>query len=282
MAFDLGDYVDVAARITEFRTKHPEGSLQPAELMEPFKVVEIGGQTFIAVVAAAYRSPDDMRPGVGMAYEEFPGKTPYTRGSELQNAETSAWGRAIVAALAADTRRGIASADEVRNRTADNNGSAPDPVLTPIQQAWKRQREAIERGVGKENAAIIQTRLGLDNTDEKQALLLAAAIEHFESTGELPPEPQEPGPEPPGDDAGPSGESLAMRLGELADAATGARSALLLRAYKVVLRQRWTDTDVKAVLGSSKRNIAKALEALDDADLERAVAGLEDAAKATS
>src|SRR5690606_40824121 len=66
------------------------------------------------VVAAAYRTPDDQRPGIGMAYEPYPGRTPYTRGSELQNAETSAWGRAIVAALAADTRRGIASAEEVR------------------------------------------------------------------------------------------------------------------------------------------------------------------------
>lgn len=113
----MDDYVDVAERIRQFRDLHPDGSLQPADPIRPYLVETIGEQTFIAVVAAAYRSPEDVRPGIGMAYEPFPGRTPFTRGSELQNAETSAWGRAIVAALAADTKK-IASAEEVRNRSA--------------------------------------------------------------------------------------------------------------------------------------------------------------------
>lgn len=123
--FDLSGYIDVAQRIAEFRAKYQYGSLQPMNLDRPFWVETIGEQTFIVVVAAAYREPEDVRPGVGMAYEPFPGKTPYTKGSELQNAETSAWGRAIVAVLAADTKTGVASADEVRNRTAERE--APDP-----------------------------------------------------------------------------------------------------------------------------------------------------------
>ena len=45
--------------------------------------------------------------------------TPYTKNSELQNAETSAWGRAIVAVLAADTRKGVASRSEVEARQAE-------------------------------------------------------------------------------------------------------------------------------------------------------------------
>ena len=48
----------------------------------------------------------------------MPGKTPYTRDSEVMVAETSAWGRAIVAALAGDTKRGVASKEEVLNRVA--------------------------------------------------------------------------------------------------------------------------------------------------------------------
>ena len=137
MALDM-DYIDVAARLVEFRAKHPDGSLQPADLSQPFRVVELGGQPYIVVVAAAYRTPDDPRPGVGMAYESFPGKTNFTRGSELQNAETSAWGRAIVAALAADTKRGVASAEEVRNRRADQEPPQWDPVEQDVlRTGWE-------------------------------------------------------------------------------------------------------------------------------------------------
>lgn len=150
MAFAEG-YVDVATRIVEFRTKFPDGSLQPANLAEPFSVRSIGDQTFIVVVAAAYRSAEDQRPGVGMAYEVFPGRTPYTKGSELQNAETSAWGRAIVAALAADTKEGIASAEEVRNRQAERD-AVQDPdegtlagISQLLEEAATADKETLTR-----------------------------------------------------------------------------------------------------------------------------------------
>jgi hypothetical protein len=133
MPFDskgLDDYVDVAARIQEFRAKHPNGHLAPLNPAEPWSHVQMQGfdkngdvvqQTFVVVVAAAYREPGDVSPGVGMAWEVFPGRTPYTRGSELMNAETSAWGRAIIALGAADAKRGIASQEEVRNRQAERD-----------------------------------------------------------------------------------------------------------------------------------------------------------------
>ena len=69
LAVDLSSYLTVAERIAEFRAKYPEGSLQPVNLDEPFKVVVIGDKTFITYVAAAYRTPDDPVPwrrgGVG-------------------------------------------------------------------------------------------------------------------------------------------------------------------------------------------------------------------------
>jgi hypothetical protein len=124
MAF-ASDYVDVAARLTMFREQYPTGSLQPADPNRPYTIETLDGTTFIVVVAAAYRAPDDARPGIGMAYEVFPGKTNFTKGSELQNAETSAWGRAIVAALAADTKKGVASAEDVRNRQEEQKPPEP-------------------------------------------------------------------------------------------------------------------------------------------------------------
>jgi hypothetical protein len=132
----MSDYVDVAERLIEFRAKHPDGSLQPADPAVPYRIETIGGDTYIVVVAAAYRSPDDTRPGIGMAYECYPGKTNFTRGSELQNAETSAWGRALVAALAADTKRGVASAEEVRNRQAERQ----DPLAQARSAVWEQAK----------------------------------------------------------------------------------------------------------------------------------------------
>lgn len=107
------DYIDVATRIVEFRDKFPEGSLQQVSL----EFVVVNGKDWVVYTAAAYRTPDDLRPGIGTAWEPIPGPTSFTRDSEVQNAETAAWGRAMVAALAVDTRKGIASSEEVRNRS---------------------------------------------------------------------------------------------------------------------------------------------------------------------
>jgi hypothetical protein len=116
------NYVTVPQRIAEFREKHPEGSLQQVHL----EFVSVGGRDFVVYTAAAYRTPDDARPGIGTAWEPIPGKTQYTRDSEVQNAETAAWGRAIVAALAADTNRGIASHEEVLSREPDDSEVSTD------------------------------------------------------------------------------------------------------------------------------------------------------------
>jgi len=121
----LDGYVDVAERIRLFRDRYPEGSLQPANLATPWEIVTVGDKTFLVYIAAAYRHPDDPRPGIGMAWEPFPGRTPYTKDSELMVAETSAWGRAIKAALL-DDRSKVASLDEVRARRSADQHPASD------------------------------------------------------------------------------------------------------------------------------------------------------------
>lgn len=118
----LEDYVDVAARILAFRDLHPDGSLQQVSI--DFR--DFAGKSWVIYTAAAYRTPDDPRPGHGTAWEPVPGPTAYTKDSELQNAETSAWGRALIAVGAADAKKGIASADEVRNR--QQRAPAPQPA----------------------------------------------------------------------------------------------------------------------------------------------------------
>jgi hypothetical protein len=127
MAFVIEGYVDVAERIRQLREKHPEAVLRPYNPAEPFKIMEIGGREFIVYTAACFRSPDDPMPAVAVAAEPAVGKTNFTRDSEVMNAETSAWGRAIVACLAADTQK-IASMEEVRNRQVEHPAAgAPKP-----------------------------------------------------------------------------------------------------------------------------------------------------------
>jgi hypothetical protein len=116
------DYIDVATRIVEFREKFPQGSLQQVS----YEFVNVNGKDWIIYTAAAYRSPDDERPGIGTAWEPIPGPTNFTRDSEVQNAETAAWGRAMVAALAVDTKKGIASSEEVRNRQVKSKATTKD------------------------------------------------------------------------------------------------------------------------------------------------------------
>lgn len=143
--FSQDDYNDVPSRLRELRAKYPEASMQPVNPAEPFRVVEVSGKTFIAYAAACYRTPDDTRPGIGVAWEPFPGPTPFTKDSELQNAETSAWGRAIVAALVADAKR-IASDEEINAR---RGGPPPAPADEGKLQAIRDLRASLPEDSGK-------------------------------------------------------------------------------------------------------------------------------------
>ena len=137
------DYIDVATRIIEFREKYPTGSLQSWK--DPY-VIEVkmpdgSIKSYMVYSAAAYRSPDDSLPGVGWAYEPIPGPTNITRDSELQNAETAAWGRAMVAALAVDTKKGIASSEEVRNRQTKTT-EAPQAKAPAAKREYTEEEKA--------------------------------------------------------------------------------------------------------------------------------------------
>lgn len=126
--FDLGDYVEVKDRIKLFYELFGQGRLVTGEVT---LTSEPDGTPRVMVQAFAYRTPDDPHPGVGYSWMTLPGGTTYTRGSELENTETSAWGRAI-ASLGILVDRSIASAQEVQNKSGKNDGglvySEPNPA----------------------------------------------------------------------------------------------------------------------------------------------------------
>lgn len=145
--FDLSGYNTVPERIAEFREKYPEGMLRPANPDEPFRMIDVGDSVFVAYTAAAYRHPDDTSPGIGCAWEPVPGPTKFTRNSELQNAETAAWGRAIIAVGAADAKKGIATQTDVQNRMAEEDWYQSPEYAE--QQAIPGLRSSVQAAIDK-------------------------------------------------------------------------------------------------------------------------------------
>lgn len=168
MAF-AKDYVDVAQRLREMRVKYPDLTLQQIDL----KFITFGNQDWIVYTAAAYRTPDDPRPGIGTAWEPIPGKTPYTKDSEVMVAETSAWGRALVA-IGADTKNGIASANEVEARkTTPLKAAKPTPkeVMASAEAAFaQKDLEALRAAYG------VAESIGMDSTGLAAILALGEQL----------------------------------------------------------------------------------------------------------
>lgn len=156
---DLPNYNTVAERIAEFADKYPTGSLRQHSI----EFVQVAGFDWVVYTADAYRTPDDVCPGQGTAWERIPGLTNFTKNSEIQNAETSAWGRAIVAALAADTRKAdIASSNEMQSRVAERDPAALAAALKLARESATktelrpRYKDAVALGASAEDAADLQ------------------------------------------------------------------------------------------------------------------------------
>jgi hypothetical protein len=115
----LKDYTDVKERIGLFYKAHPDGRL----VTDRVEIWQDDDIPRVVVRALAYRSPDDTLPGTGWSWMVLPGTTNFTRGSEIENTETSAWGRAI-GSLGIGISKGIGSADEL----AAHEGQAPAPA----------------------------------------------------------------------------------------------------------------------------------------------------------
>ena len=123
---DLSNYVDVPTRFAMALERWPE--LRIVENRP--EIITIGDKVFIAVTVQAWRTPDDQIPAQNTAWEIFPGATPFTRGSEMMNASTSALGRVLGFMMSFGPK--MASAEEVRNRQTT---SAPATLAKQPQTA---------------------------------------------------------------------------------------------------------------------------------------------------
>ena len=125
MAFDksaLKDYVDVAERIRAWYDAYPNGRIETRIVEHNEKRVVIEARAYRGVkfdgAADELGFMDDRPAGVGHSAMQIPGATPYTRGSEIEDCETSAVGRALVMAGLPSKR--VASDDEIRAKREDS------------------------------------------------------------------------------------------------------------------------------------------------------------------
>jgi hypothetical protein len=166
---ERSDYVEVHERIQQFHEKYPSGSLQTEYTWD-----ERDGERWLVVKAYAYRDPEDTRPGIGHAWEPVPGRTPYTRGSELMVGETSAWGRAL-AALGIAVHKGVATGGEIR--AAEGRKIERTKPTAEDEDAWQTRPSSLpaRKASGKQLQYIANLCRKMNTTDPADILALVNA-----------------------------------------------------------------------------------------------------------
>ena len=110
-AFNLGDYVDVPTRLAEALKRWPDLRIQETKPI----IVTVDSQQYVEISCTVWNDASDLLPTVAYCWEPIPGRTPYTKGSEMMNASTSCLGRAL-GMKGMGIGKSIASRNEVQAR----------------------------------------------------------------------------------------------------------------------------------------------------------------------
>lgn len=126
--FNLNDYIQVHERLELFRKDHPDWGLLT-------EITVDDGQRI--VIRATITDQSGRFIATGHA-EEVRGSSPVNRTSAVENAETSAWGRAL-ANLGYEVKRGVASREEME-KVQRMQQQAPAPVgnTKPVGQVVQK------------------------------------------------------------------------------------------------------------------------------------------------
>lgn len=159
---DMG-YVTVAERLAAFNEEHKAGLILTELLTFTGEFVVVGAKVWRDRASAdASKLPD----GTGMASMPIPGPTSFTKNSEVENAETSAIGRALAAIgyLAKDEngKARISTAEEIASKSG-GEGASPDKasqkqlgairgIASDIGMSDEELRELTKKETGKFNS----------------------------------------------------------------------------------------------------------------------------------
>lgn len=136
---ELDGYITVDERVKEFQAEYPEGRIYVKVKVESGRVL---------AEAEVTRWPGDINSAWGHGSCLFPGETPYTYGSEVENAETSAIGRALFF-LGFSKGKAIASAQEVKQNSEAITDKAADHLLEVVSKKDAKAVKLALAEVGK-------------------------------------------------------------------------------------------------------------------------------------
>jgi len=136
---NLDNYVPVNQRLLDALKRWPDLRVQETG----FDIMRIEEQTFLVCEMTVWRTPDDLKPSIATAAEPFPGKTPYTRGSERMVGFTSALGRAL-GYMGIGINEALASSNEVQARQTDDRPRAHTPQPSSQTETTDAQRRMLK------------------------------------------------------------------------------------------------------------------------------------------
>lgn len=161
-ASGLRDYNEVAERVEGFNELHPDGRVGTS-----YELLNIGEDPYIVVKAEVYKRADNPVPdATGLSWMRVPGATNFTRGSELENTETSAVGRALAFIGFYAKGESLASKQEIAAKGGESKSSTKTRSSSDSGTAPEVEQDAEKDVVGKS---------GL--TDKQKALLFATLRE---------------------------------------------------------------------------------------------------------
>lgn len=169
----LDNYIDVPTRLRAALTAHPDLRI----IEQQPDVITIGDRHYLQVSVTVYRSPDDPLPCTATAWEPWPGKTSFTRDSEMMNCSTSALGRAL-GFMGFGLTTSLASRDEVAHRQQEPRTAPSDPDRGPAAGSMASQAQ-----LGK--IAALLSQLDFDSRADKYKYLGVILGREITSSKEL-------------------------------------------------------------------------------------------------
>lgn len=197
----LRDYNEVSQRVAAFNEDYESGRIVTSVVAHHLEITEIaeGSRTsgkyrqplaegYVIVRAEVYRSAEDVQPaGVGHSWMLVPGITQYTRDAELENAETSAVGRALAMIGYYAKGGSLASNQEIAAKGGERGESQEQPRAGTQRRSRRAtgtsdpaEASAEPKGITEKQRGLLESKMreaGVTG-DKRKAMVLFASGKH--------------------------------------------------------------------------------------------------------